>query len=70
ITASIGDAPSSRWTVWATPFGSSQTVDGNTGQGSSSTTSRVYGLAVGADYRISPDAFAGFALAGGSTTFS
>lgn len=70
ITASIGDVPSSRWTVWASPFGSHQTIDGNAGQGSSTLTSRLYGLAVGADYRLSPDTLTGFALAGGASNFS
>ncbi|OBQ67145.1 hypothetical protein A8145_30715 [Mesorhizobium loti] len=70
ITASIGDAPSSRWTVWAAPFGSSQTSDGDAGQGSSNLTTRLYGLAGGADYRLSPDTLAGFALAAGATNFS
>lgn len=70
ITASTGDAPSSRWNVWATPFGFSTTTDGDAAQGSSTLTSRLYGLAVGADYRLSPDTTAGFALAGGATNFS
>ncbi|WP_421915284.1 autotransporter domain-containing protein [Mesorhizobium sp.] len=69
-TASIGDAPSSRWTLWAVPFGASQTTDGDAGQGSSSLTTRLYGLAGGADYRLSPDTLAGFALAAGATNFS
>ena len=30
----------------------------------------IYGTAVGADYRFSPDTLAGFALAGGGTSFS
>ena len=38
--------------------------------GSNSTTSRLGGVAVGADYRFSPDTIAGFALAGGGTNFS
>ena len=32
--------------------------------------SRIYGTAVGADYRFSPNTMAGFALAGGGTNFS
>jgi uncharacterized protein with beta-barrel porin domain len=32
--------------------------------------SSIYGTAVGADYRFSPDTLAGFALAGGGTNFS
>jgi uncharacterized protein with beta-barrel porin domain len=59
-----------RWSVWAAGFGGSQTTDGNTATGSNTATSRVYGTAVGADYRISPFTIAGFALAGGGTNFS
>jgi uncharacterized protein with beta-barrel porin domain len=59
-----------RWSVWAAGFGGSQTSDGSAVLGSSSTTSSLYGTAVGADYRFSPDTLAGFALAGGGTHFS
>lgn len=59
-----------RWSVWATGYGGSQTTDGNTSLGSSTATSSVAGVAVGADYRISPFTTAGFALAGGGTTFN
>jgi hypothetical protein len=43
-----------RWSVWAAGFGGSQTTDGNATVGSNTSTSSVYGTAVGADYRISP----------------
>lgn len=59
-----------RWNVWATGFGGSQTTDGNAATGSSTSTSRIYGAAVGADYRVSPNTLAGFAMSGGGTTFS
>jgi autotransporter-associated beta strand protein len=59
-----------RWSVWAAGFGGSQTTDGNAALGSSNATSSIYGTAVGADYRFSPDTLAGFALAGGGTNFS
>jgi uncharacterized protein with beta-barrel porin domain len=59
-----------RWSVWASGFGGSQTTDGNATVGSNTSTSSVYGTAVGADYRISPTTVAGFALAGGGTNFS
>jgi autotransporter-associated beta strand protein len=59
-----------RWSVWAAGFGGSQTTDGSTAAGSNNTTSRIYGTAVGADYRFSPDTIAGFSLAGGGTNFS
>jgi uncharacterized protein with beta-barrel porin domain len=58
------------WSVWAAGFGGSQTTDGNTALGSNSTTSRIFGAAVGADYWFSPNTIAGFALAGGGTSFS
>jgi Autotransporter beta-domain len=58
------------WSVWAAGFGGSQTTDGNTALGSNSVTSRIYGTAVGADYRFSPYTLAGFSLAGGGTGFS
>jgi autotransporter-associated beta strand protein len=59
-----------RWSVWAAGYGGSQTTDGNTVVGSNNTTSRIYGTAVGADYRFSPFTIAGFSLAGGGTNFS
>jgi autotransporter-associated beta strand protein len=59
-----------RWSTWVAGFGGSQTTDGNPTVGASTATSRVYGTAVGADYRFSPFTIAGFALAGGGTNFS
>jgi uncharacterized protein with beta-barrel porin domain len=59
-----------RWSVWAAGFGGSQTTDGNAPLGSNTAASRVFGTAVGADYRFSPFTLAGFALAGGGTNFS
>jgi autotransporter-associated beta strand protein len=59
-----------RWSVWAAGYGGSQTTDGNTVVGSNNTRSSIGGVAVGADYRISPFTLAGFAIAGGATNFS
>jgi autotransporter-associated beta strand protein len=59
-----------RWNVWAAGFGGSQSTDGSAGTGSNSVTSRLGGVAVGADYWLSPRTMAGFALAGGGTNFS
>jgi autotransporter-associated beta strand protein len=59
-----------RWSVWGAAFGGSQTTGGNAVVGSNDTRSTVYGTAVGADYRFSPDTVAGFAIAGGGTSFS
>jgi autotransporter-associated beta strand protein len=59
-----------RWSVWAAGFGGTQTTDGNALVGSNDTRSSIYGTAVGADYRFSPNTVAGFALAGGGTNFN
>jgi hypothetical protein len=59
-----------RWSVWAAGFGGSQSTSGNAVVGSNNTTSSIAGAAVGADYLISPNTIAGFALAGGGTSFS
>jgi autotransporter-associated beta strand protein len=59
-----------RWSVWGAGYGGSQSTDGNAATGSSTTTSSIYGSAVGADYLVSPNTLAGFALAGGGTNFS
>jgi fibronectin-binding autotransporter adhesin len=59
-----------QWSVWTAGFGGSQTTDGNATLGTNTATSRVFGTAVGADYRFSPFTLAGFAIAGGGTSFS
>jgi uncharacterized protein with beta-barrel porin domain len=58
------------WNVWAAGFGGSRTTDGNSTVGSNTATSQIGGGAAGADYWLSPNTFAGFALAGGATQFS
>jgi uncharacterized protein with beta-barrel porin domain len=68
--APVAETFAQRWSVWAAGYGGSQTTDGNAALGSNTATSRVYGTAVGADYRFSPFTLAGFALAGGGTNFS
>jgi autotransporter-associated beta strand protein len=59
-----------RWGVWAAGYGGSQSTSGDANLGSNKTTSNVFGSAVGADYRFSPNTVAGFALAGGGTHFN
>ena len=59
-----------RWSVWTAGYGGSQTTDGNAALGSNNTRSSIGGVAVGADYRFSPNTLAGFAVAGGATGFS
>ncbi|MBB1091366.1 autotransporter domain-containing protein [Rhodopseudomonas palustris] len=58
-----------RWVTWAAGFGGAQTTDGNATLGSTTATSRLYGIAAGADYWLSPQTVAGFAMAGGATSF-
>ncbi|MBI5132273.1 MAG: autotransporter domain-containing protein [Rhodopseudomonas palustris] len=57
------------WRSWTAGFGGTQTTDGNAALGSSTTTTRMAAGAAGADYRFSPTTLAGFALAGGGTSF-
>jgi uncharacterized protein with beta-barrel porin domain len=59
-----------RWSVWAAGYGGSQSTSGDAIVGSNNTTSRIAGTAVGADYLISPNTLAGFALAGAGTSFA
>ncbi|MBR0939430.1 autotransporter outer membrane beta-barrel domain-containing protein [Bradyrhizobium jicamae] len=59
-----------RWSVWAAGYGGSQTANGDPVLGSNDTRSSIAGTAVGADYLFSPNTLAGFALAGGGTSFS
>ena len=66
----LADPFTQRWSVWAAGYGGSQTTDRNTALGSNNTRSSIGGVAVGADYRFSPNTLAGFALAGGATNFS
>ncbi len=72
--ASFNKAPpiafTPRWSTWAMGFGGSQTTDGNVAAGTNTSSSSIYGAAVGADYRFGPDTIAGFALAGGGTNYS
>jgi fibronectin-binding autotransporter adhesin len=66
----MADPFTQRWSVWAAGYGGSQTTDGNTVLGSNNTRSSIGGVAVGADYRFSPNTLAGIAIAGGGTSFS
>ena len=58
-----------RWSAWGTGFGGSNRTSGDPVVGSSDVTARDYGYAAGIDYHVSPDAVAGFALAGGGTNW-
>jgi uncharacterized protein with beta-barrel porin domain len=59
-----------RWSVWGSAYGGGSNTSGNAALGSNDATARAFGFAAGADYRLSSDTLAGFALAGGGTNFS
>lgn len=63
------DSFGARWNVWAAGYGGSARTNGDSGTGSHSTTSRTYGVGVGADYLLSPDTTVGLALGGAGYNF-
>jgi uncharacterized protein with beta-barrel porin domain len=66
----LATLPLHRWSVWASGYGGSETVGGNAVVGSHDLTARIWGVASGADYKVSPDTLLGFALGGGGTNYS
>ncbi|WP_145984420.1 autotransporter outer membrane beta-barrel domain-containing protein [Bradyrhizobium nitroreducens] len=68
--AASGEVIDRRWGVWASGYGGASTLNGNAASGSSTTTSRIYGTVVGADYRVSPNTLLGFALGGAGYNFA
>lgn len=58
-----------RWNVWAFVYGGNNRINGDSGAGTNTTTSRIFGTAVGATYRFTPDTQAGFALGGAGSSF-
>jgi autotransporter-associated beta strand protein len=57
------------WSVWTKAFAQSNRIDGDGAIGTARTSGGLFGLAVGADRRLTPDTLVGFALAGGGTNF-
>jgi uncharacterized protein with beta-barrel porin domain len=64
------DAFAPHLSIWAAGYGGSMSIDGNASSGTHNTTSRIYGTAVGADFRIGLDTVVGLAMGGGSTSFN
>lgn len=60
----------SRWSVWAAGYGGGSTINGDAATGSHATSTRVYGTAVGADYRATANTRFGFAAGGAGTNFT
>jgi autotransporter-associated beta strand protein len=59
-----------RWGIWSTGFGGTGNTSGDAAIGSHDTKASTYGIAVGLDYRLSPDAVVGWAVSGGGTDWS
>ena len=59
-----------RWSAWGSAFGGTSFTGGNAAVGSNSVTTSGYGIAAGMDYRATPNANYGFALAGGGTKWN
>jgi uncharacterized protein with beta-barrel porin domain len=59
-----------RWNVWGSSFGGTSNTNGNPAVGSNNVTAGTYGVAAGADYRVTPNTLVGLALAGGGTNWS
>jgi uncharacterized protein with beta-barrel porin domain len=66
----LAPQPVSRWSVWGAAYGGAAAIDGNAVVGSHDLKARVWGVVGGADYKVTPDALVGFALAGGGTNYS
>jgi uncharacterized protein with beta-barrel porin domain/membrane-associated phospholipid phosphatase len=58
------------WAAWGQVFGGGETITGNGGLGSNTTSARVFGIAAGADTYISPTTTLGFGIGGGGTNYS
>ncbi|MFN3673677.1 MAG: autotransporter outer membrane beta-barrel domain-containing protein [Bosea sp. (in: a-proteobacteria)] len=59
-----------RWSLWGSGFGGVQFNGASAIAGTAAATNRIYGAAVGADYRLSSETTLGFALGGGATLFN
>ena len=59
-----------RWSVWASGYGGSSSVSGNAAAGTNTTTSNIYGTAVGVDYRVGRDTLIGFSMGGAGVNFN
>jgi len=58
-----------RWTAWGASYGGYNKTNGDPVVGSNNVNVHTIGFAGGMDYHFSPDAAAGFALAGGGTNW-
>lgn len=69
--ATFGTQPVPRhWGVWAAVYGGHNTTAGDLSLGSNDRSTQTAGLAIGLDYRVTPDTKLGFAISGGGTSYS
>ena len=59
-----------RWGVWGAAYGGEVKANGDGAVGARDASTRAFGFAAGADYRVSPETLVGVALSGGGTSFS
>jgi autotransporter-associated beta strand protein len=59
-----------RWTAWGSLYGGYNHTNGDPASGTTDLMAHAEGVAAGMDYHLTPDAVAGFALAGGGTSWS
>ena len=64
------DSFGARWSVWASGYGGSASVDGNVTTGTHTTTSSIYGTAVGVDHWVGRDTMIGLAMGGAGVSFN
>lgn len=57
------------WNLWTKAFGQASRLNADPAAGANTHSSGIYGVAAGADRRLTPDILVGFALAGGGTSF-
>jgi uncharacterized protein with beta-barrel porin domain len=73
LKAPAYNAPTSfdqRWRLWGSAFGGTGKANGDPVVGSNNLTAGDFGVAAGADYRVTPNTVLGFGLAGGGTNWN
>jgi uncharacterized protein with beta-barrel porin domain len=68
-TPAPGTVFDQRWSVWASAYGGTNRTDGDPLVGSSRATTDTAGVAVGHEYRVTPDTALGFAMGGGGSAW-
>ena len=68
-TPAPGTAFDQRWSVWASAYGGTNRTDGDPLVGSSRATTDTGGVAIGHEYRVTPDTAIGFAMGGGGAAW-